>query len=167
VRILGIDPGLRIVGYGLVDVQKGRQRAENFGVFRIGSKAPFSQRLMQIHERVSEMIRRVLPDSVAVEEVFVSQNAKTTLKLGHTRGVILLAAAQLDIPVYEYAPRAIKQAVIGRGNATKEQVKWMISQTLHIREDGLTEDAADALAVALCHGLRQSGAGEILSRSVR
>jgi crossover junction endodeoxyribonuclease RuvC len=167
VRILGIDPGTRIVGYGLVNIEKGRQRAEDFGIFAVSGTVPFSHKLKQIHTWVSDLIKQFHPDGVAVEEVFVSQNAKTTLKLGHSRGVILLAAAEQNLPVHEYAPREIKQAVVGRGSASKEQVKWMISQMLNIRIDDLKEDAADALAAALCHGLRQSGAGQILSRSVR
>lgn len=166
-RILGIDPGTRIVGYGLVDFRQNRQMVEKFGTFEFDATLPFSGKLLQIHSRVADLIRDVRPDGVAVEEVFVSQNAKTTLRLGHARGVILLAAASQDIPVHEYAPREIKQAVMGRGNATKAQVKWMMSQMLNIRIDDLSEDAADALAAALCHGLRQSGAAAILSRRSR
>lgn len=166
-RILGIDPGTRIVGYGLVDIEKGRQKAEDFGILVVPDASEFAHKLMQIHTRVSDLLRQMRPDGVAVEEVFVSQNAKTTLKLGHSRGVILLAAAELNIPVHEYAPREIKQAVVGRGGASKEQVKWMMSQILNIRIDDLKEDAADALAAALCHGLRQCGAGQILSRCAR
>jgi len=152
--VLGIDPGTRSVGYGLVEVNKGNQQAIEYGNFCINTKLSFPQKLKQIHTYFQEMMNRCQPDVVAVEEVFVSQNAKTTLKLGHARGVILLAAVDKDIPIAEYAPREIKQAVVGSGSASKSQVQWMISQMLNINKDGLQEDAADGLAVALCHGLR-------------
>ena len=155
--VLGIDPGTRFVGYGLVEVEKGKCRAIDYGFFRVDTKRAFPQRLKQIHEAISDLIKKSQPDALAVEEVYVSQNAKTTLRLGHARGVIILAAVEQGIPVAEYAPREVKQAVIGRGGATKDQVMWMMARLLHLSMDDLQEDAADGLAVALCHGLRNSG----------
>ncbi len=159
--VLGIDPGTRFVGYGVIRVEGNRFEAVDYGHFRVDPKLTFPLRLKQIHEDVSELIDKVNPDEVAVEEVFVSQNAKTTLKLGHARGVILLAAVHRGLPIAEYAPREIKQAVSGRGGATKVQVQWMMTQMLGLPKETLQEDAADGLAVALCHGLR-SGAARIL-----
>ncbi|NQT24199.1 crossover junction endodeoxyribonuclease RuvC [candidate division KSB1 bacterium] len=155
-RVLGIDPGTRIMGFGLLDFEGGSQTLRDFGSVSINPKNAFEKRLLRIHEEVGQIILRSKPDVMAVEEVFVCKNAKTTLKLGHARGVVLLAAAQHDVPVFEYAPREIKQAVVGQGGASKDQVRWMMSQMLRIPIDTLDEDAADGLAVALCHGLRQS-----------
>jgi len=161
--VLGIDPGTRHVGYGLIRMRKRDGEALDFGCFDIDAALPFPGRLKQIHESIRSLIQKAQPDMVAVEEVFVSQNAKTTLKLGHARGVILLAAALEGVPVAEYAPREIKQAVIGKGNASKHQMQWMIRQTFHLDSNSLAEDAADALAVALCHGLRSGAA--VVTRS--
>lgn len=163
--VLGIDPGTRFVGYGVVHIEGNRYRAVDYGYFKVDSKSAFPMRLKQIHEDVSTLIDKVKPDAVAVEEVFVSQNAKTTLKLGHARGVILLAAVHRDLAIAEYAPREIKQAVSGRGGATKEQVQWMMTQILGLPKEPLQADAADGLAVALCHGLRSSGAASMLRKA--
>ena len=153
-RVLGIDPGTRCVGYGFVRVEPSGSEAVDFGVLRVETRLPFPEKLKRIHSAVSELLEQHRPDAVAVEEVFVSQNAKTTLRLGHARGVILLAAVEGGFDVAEYAPRAVKQAVLGNGSASKEQVIWMVSRMLRLPEESLEEDAADALAVALCHGLR-------------
>ena len=152
--VLGIDPGTRSVGFGLVEVNKGNWQALEYGNFCIDTKLPFPQKLKQIHMYFEELLDRCRPEVVAVEEVFVSQNAKTTLRLGHARGVILLAAVEKDIPIAEYAPREIKKAIVGSGSASKSQIQWMTSQMLKINKESLQEDAADGLAVALCHGLR-------------
>ncbi len=155
-RVLGIDPGTRIMGFGLLDFKGGSQTLCDFGSVSINPENAFEKRLQRIHEEVVRIILKSEPDVMAVEEVFVCKNARTTLILGHARGAVLLAAAQQDIPVFEYAPREIKQAVVGRGGASKDQVRWMMSQMFRISIETLDEDAADGLAVALCHGLRQS-----------
>jgi crossover junction endodeoxyribonuclease RuvC len=155
-RVLGIDPGTRSIGHGLVVVESGHCRALKYGTIRVNTRCSFPERLRQIHQAIVELIDETQPDAVAVEEVFVSQNAKTALKLGHARGVILLAAMEKQVEVAEYAPREIKQAVSGRGGASKAQVQGMITQILKLRDLSLQEDAADGLAVALCHGLRNS-----------
>ena len=159
-RVLGIDPGTRCVGYGLIEVVDGRYTAIDYGVFRIDVKRRFPERLEQIYASIFDLLQRVRPDAVAVEEVYVSRNAKTTLRLGHARGVVLLAAVKNNVRVAEYAPRKVKQSVVGQGNASKEQVQRMISQILNVPFDGLEEDAADALAAALRHGLRCRGLGD-------
>lgn len=154
-RVLGIDPGTRVMGFGLIDFEGGLHTLREFGSVTINASKRFEKRLQCIHKETEQLILRFKPDLMAVEEVFVCKNAKTTLKLGHARGVSLLAAAQHGIVVFEYAPREIKQAVVGKGGASKEQVRWMMSQMLRIPLATLDQDAADGLAVALCHGLRQ------------
>jgi crossover junction endodeoxyribonuclease RuvC len=152
--VLGIDPGTRCVGYGLVCAENRGCRAQDYGFFKTDQSRTFPLRLKQIYDMISDLLEKSHPDAVAVEEVYVSQNAKSTLRLGHARGVILLAAVERGITVAEYAPREVKQAVVGKGGASKRQVQWMMSQMLDLSMESLQEDAADGLAVALCHGLR-------------
>lgn len=154
--VLGVDPGIHCVGYGLIQVQRGVCSAKDYGFFHIDKKLQFPERLKRIHDALSDILEDRKPDVMAVEEVYVTQNAKTTLRLGHARGVIILAAVEKGIEVAEYAPREVKKAVSGIGSATKEQIQWMMAQMLHLQLDTLQEDAADGLAVALCHGLRSS-----------
>ncbi len=163
-RVLGIDPGTRCIGYGLIQFDNQQYRAVDYGFLRTNTNLPFPLKLKDIYEHVSHLMDNLQPEAVAIEEVYVSQNAKTTLRLGHARGVIMLAATEKNIPVTEYAPREIKQAVIGRGGASKDQVKWMMTQMLCLSCDELQEDAADGLAVALCHALRASGIGSKISK---
>jgi crossover junction endodeoxyribonuclease RuvC len=143
-----------MVGYGLVKIEEDLFKAIDYGYFQTNKKLVFPERLRQIHEFVSDLLNKTQPDVVAIEEVYVSSNAKTTLRLGHARGVIVLSSVEAGVPVADYAPREIKKAVIGTGGATKDQVQWMMCQMLHIDKNSLTDDAADGLAVALCHGLR-------------
>lgn len=156
--ILGIDPGTRFIGYGIIKVVKNKFELVDFGFLRVNARNDFPSRLKQIYRFILELIDKVEPDMMAVEEVFVSCNAKTTLRLGHARGVILLAAAEKDIPVTEYAPREVKQAVTGHGGSSKDQIRHMLCQIFNLEIDSITEDGADALAVALCHSMR-SGHG--------
>lgn len=156
-KILGIDPGTVLIGYGLIEFQKDKPRASYYGVIQINRKDAFPLRLKQIYEEVTTLFDKLNPDAVAIEEVYVSQNAKTTLRLGHARGVILLSAVNHNISISEYAPREIKQAICGNGNASKEQIQCMVAGMLNLNVDQISKDAADALAVALCHGLRCSG----------
>jgi len=163
--VLGIDPGTIQIGYGLIRMHGGKGKAIDHGFFRINQKLPFPQRLKLIHDRISGLLESTRPDEVAIENVYVSQNAKTTLRLGHARGVIVLAVAEQDIPLAEYAPREIKQAVLGNGNASKDQVQWMIRNLLQLGDEKLNEDASDGLAVALCHAFRSSGVMRGIKRS--
>ncbi|MBN2105457.1 crossover junction endodeoxyribonuclease RuvC [bacterium] len=153
-RILGVDPGTLYVGYGVIDIKNDVCCPVKYGRIKVRSKAAFADKLNQIYHAVTDLITETTADVMSVEDVFVSCNAKTSLKLGHARGVILLAAAHHDLPVFEYAPREIKLAVLGRGNASKSQVQWMMGQLLNLDSTALKEDAADGLAVALCHGLK-------------
>lgn len=154
--IIGVDPGTRHLGYGLIRVDGTQGEAVDFGVLHMDPKKELSHRLFEIYDTLQSLVQKHHPDVMAVEEAFVYKNAKTALTLGHGRGVVLLVAALLHIQVAEYAPRDIKKAVTGNGAASKQQVQWMVSQMLHIPENQLEEDAADGLAVALCHALRWS-----------
>lgn len=162
-RILGIDPGTRHVGYGLIEVEAGRGKALDFGVIHIPEKLDFPQKLGLIHGEMSALMDKLAPDVVSMEETYVTQNAKTTLRLGHARGVLILAAVQHRLPLFEYAPRTIKQAVLGNGGASKQQVQFMVSQLLRVPVNQLEEDAADGLAAALCHGMRSAQSARIPS----
>lgn len=153
-RVLGIDPGTQIVGYGFIEMHAGRCEHVDYGEIRMPKDQPFPRRLKRIHDSILELIDRTLPDAVSVEETYVTSNAKTTLRLGHARGVILLAAVERGVCIAEYAPREIKMAVLGSGGAGKGQVQWMVCQLLKLEPSGISEDAADALAAALCHGYR-------------
>lgn len=148
-RILGIDPGSRLTGYGIIEVAGDRISAVHYGVVKTGG-GEFPQRLGIIFNGIVELIREYAPDEVAVENVFVSKNAASALKLGQARGAAICAAVANDLPVSEYSPRSVKQAIVGRGGADKVQVQHMITLLLKLQEKPV-EDAADALAVALCH----------------
>ncbi len=154
--MLGIDPGTRSLGYGLVRSEGENYRAVDYGNLIIDDSFDFPQRLLQIYRYVSSIIDKWKPDGLAVEEVYVSQNAKTTLRLGHARGVIILAGVEKNISIAEYAPREIKRSILGMGGASKRQVQHMVAQLLNINCEQLQEDAADGLATALCHILRSS-----------
>lgn len=148
-RILGIDPGSRRTGVGIIEVRDGAVAPLCFGVIRAGD-GDFPERLRLIFEGVRDLVREHQPDEVAVESVFVAHNAASAIKLGQARGAAICAAIERRLPVAEYAPRAVKQAVVGRGAADKAQVQHMVRVLLAL-EQSLAEDAADALAVALCH----------------
>ena len=148
-RILGIDPGSRFTGFGVIDVRGDQATLGRHGVIRSGS-GEFTERLGVIFTGLTELIRELAPAEVAVENVFVSRNAASALKLGQARGAAICAAISMGLPVAEYSPRSVKQAIVGRGGADKVQVQHMVSVLLNLAETP-AEDAADALAVALCH----------------
>ena len=147
--VLGIDPGSRVTGYGLIAVEGQRPRYLASGCIRLGD-APLEQRLQTIFDALGELIAHHQPSAVAIEQVFVGKNATSALKLGHARGVALLAASIASLPVAEYTPRAIKQAVTASGAADKQQVQAMVVRLLQLSRKPAS-DAADALAIALCH----------------
>lgn len=148
-RILGIDPGSRVTGFAVVDYAGNRGRSCGHGVIRPRA-GPFPERLGQIFSGVVEVIEELSPEVLAIESVFVARNSQSAIKLGHARGAAICAAIQAGLAVHEYAPRAIKLAVVGVGGADKEQVQHMMQQLLRLGEPA-SSDAADALAVALCH----------------
>ncbi len=151
--ILGIDPGSRVTGYGLVQIEKNRGRHVASGTIAVGAQ-PFDARLRAIFEGLTALIREHRPQEVAVEKVFMNRNADSALKLGQARGAAIVAAALCDLPVHEYAPNEIKLAIVGRGHAAKEQVQHMIRAILAL-DATPASDAADALAVAICHAHMQ------------
>lgn len=150
IRILGIDPGSRVTGYGIIDQDGPRLRYVASGCIRIGERA-LAPRLGRIFEGVKQIIDEYRPQEMAIERVFLNRNADSALKLGQARGAAICAGVARAVPVDEYAPREIKQAVVGRGGATKEQVQHMIRILLALGECP-PSDAADALAIAICHG---------------
>ena len=156
-RIFGIDCGSQRTGYGVIDTDGRRHQAIAFGVIRTSPKSPFHERLRQIHSELDALVAKHRPDSIAIEEVFQAANVKTGLKLAQVRGVTLLLAAQAELPVAEYSPLEIKGSVVGYGLAEKKQVQMMVASLLSLREPVKSEDAADALAVAICHSHRGAG----------
>lgn len=150
-RLLGLDPGLRITGWGVVTMEGDHLRHVANGSVRTATGDTLAERLRQIHEGLAGVLERYAPDAAAIEETFVSKNAESTLKLGHARGVAMLVPAQSGVPVSEYAANQVKKAVVGVGHADKRQIRAMVS---HLLPGCVIEsaDAADALAVAICHG---------------
>lgn len=150
-RVLGIDCGTEITGYGVVEQQGSELRCVAAGAIRLSPRKPLGERLAQVHRELAAAILQHRPDEVAIEDVFYSINAKSALKLGHVRGVALLAAAQAELPIAEYAPLAVKSAVVGYGKAEKHQVQEMVMRLLRLAERPEPADVADALAIAICH----------------
>lgn len=148
--ILGVDPGSRKTGFGVIQQQGRKQIYIASGVIRLPTDAPLSERLNILFESLVTVISQYQPDEMAVEDIFISKNASSALKLGHARGVILVAGGQNNIPIAEYEARKVKQAVTGSGAAAKEAVQHMVKTMLKLPGTP-QEDAADALAVALCH----------------
>lgn len=150
--ILGIDPGLAIVGWGVVECKAGRFRPIAFGSVQTKAGLPVEERLMQIHEGLTKIIERYKPEAMAVEELFWNSNVTTGIVVAEARGVILLAARQHSLPIYEYTPMQVKSAVVGYGKAEKKQVIAMVTALLALKEPPKPDDTADALAIAMCHG---------------
>jgi crossover junction endodeoxyribonuclease RuvC len=154
VRVLGIDCGTERTGWGVIDSDGRRHRVLAHGVIRAASAKPLEQRLAAIAQGLRAVLQDHQPDAAAVEEVFYSQNVKTALKLAHVRGVALLAIAEAKIALGEYSPLAIKISVVGYGRAEKQQVQMMVRTLTGLQGVIETEDASDALAVAICHATR-------------
>ena len=150
-KILGIDPGYGITGFGLVDAQRGRFRLLRCGAITTPAGMDFSARLEIIYEDMKELLKVAQPDVVAIEELFFGQNVTTGIGVAQSRGVILLAIRQAGLEVYQYKPMQVKQAVVGYGNATKHQVQDMTKRLLGLSAMPKPDDAADAIAIALCH----------------
>ena len=150
-RTFGIDPGTERTGYGCVETAGSRHRVVLCGAIATPSSASFPEKLLVIHQRLAALIAECQPDCVAIENLFYAVNARTALKLGHARGVAMLAAVEAGLPVVEYTPAEIKRAVVGYGRAEKEQVQHMVKLLLGMAAPPSPHDAADALAVAICH----------------
>lgn len=159
-RVLGIDPGLRFMGWGIIDVAGVKLRHVANGTLRSDATQDLASRLLSLHTQLSVVLRQYLPDCAAVEQTFVNKDAVATLKLGHARAMALLVPAQAGLTVGEYAPNAVKKAVVGVGKAAKVQVDHMVRMQL----PGVvidSPDSADALAVAICHAFHQQTSGRL------
>jgi crossover junction endodeoxyribonuclease RuvC len=150
-RILGIDPGTAIVGYGVIDHEGGKLTPVDFGVIRTSPDLAPYKRLALVHQEIIEKIRYFRPETIVVEELFFNKNTKTALSVGEARGVIMLAAAEEDLLVEEYTPLHVNTAVVGYGRAQKGQVQEMVKILLGLTKIPKPDDAADALAIAICH----------------
>lgn len=149
--IMGIDPGIALSGYGLIFSEGEKVKVLDFGVIKTESYLSTAERLKVIYEGYLALIQEYNPEAIAIEELFFNKNAKTAIAVGQARGVAMLAAASKNIDVYEYTPLEVKQAIVGYGRAKKFQIQEMVRVLLQLREIPKPDDAADALAVALCH----------------
>lgn len=149
-RIIGIDPGSKITGYGVIEIDKNKLHHIDCGGIHIPAKKPLEYRLHFLHEKMTELLEKFAPDQAGIEDVFFAKNAKSSLMLGHVRGVVLLTMAQFSVPSSAYPPREVKKAITGYGAASKEQVQYMVKSLLGLTEEAF-EDASDALAIAICH----------------
>lgn len=149
--IIGIDPGFAITGYGVLEYVGNKFRIIDVGVISTAVGVEFSQRLLAISVGLDALIIKYKPDAMAVEELFFNTNVKTAIKVGHGRGVALLSAAKAGVNVFEYTPLQVKQSVVGYGRATKDQVQQMVKVLLNLEKIPKPDDAADALAIAICH----------------
>ena len=150
-RILGIDPGYGITGFGIVDAQRNNFQLLQYGAITTPAGTDFPLRLQMIYNDMTELLQVAKPDVVAIEELFFGQNVTTGIGVAQSRGVILLAIQQAGVPIFQYKPMQVKQAVVGYGNATKHQVQDMTKRILHLQSIPKPDDAADAIAIALCH----------------
>ena len=149
--ILGIDPGIAIVGYSIVECKGNNLKAIDYGCITTDADMLFPDRLKIVYDKLTEIIEKYNPDDLAIEELFFNKNVKTAMKVGQARGVEILAARNKGINTYEYTPLQIKQAVTGYGRADKNQVQEMVKMLLNLKEKPKPDDVADALAVAICH----------------
>ena len=150
-RILGIDPGYGITGFGVIEAERGSCQLLRCGTITTPPGMDFPARLEIIYEDMCRLLEAVKPEAVAIEELFFGQNVTTGIGVAQSRGVILLAIRRTDVPIYQYKPMQIKQAVVGYGNATKHQVQDMTRRLLRLEKMPKPDDAADAIAIALCH----------------
>lgn len=151
-RILGIDPGFAILGYGVIDLQGNHFTVCGYGSIMTDSKMDMPDRLKLLYSNLMEIIETYHPDVVSIEELFFNKNTKTALLVGQARGVALLACANCGLEIYEYTPLQIKQGLVGYGRAEKSQIQQMVKTILHLSEIPKPDDTADALAAAICHG---------------
>jgi len=150
-RILGIDPGVATVGFGVIESERGMQQMVQYGAITTSAALPLATRLAQIANDIEVLVDQFKPDEIAIEELFFSKNITTGIAVAHARGVILCTAERLGVPIYEYTPMQVKQAVVGYGLAEKHQVMDMTRRLLKLKAIPRPDDAADALAIAICH----------------
>ncbi len=159
VRILGIDPGIALVGWGVIDFQAGRFSVVDFGCIKTTSDMKTEDRLASVYSQLEEIISKYKPEAMAVEELFFNTNQKTGIIVAESRGVILLCARRCGVEIFEYTPLQVKQAIVGYGRAEKRQVMTMVTAFLNLKETPKPDDTADALAIAVCHA--HSGASKL------
>ena len=168
-RILGIDPGIATIGFGVIEAQRGAQTYVSCGVITTPAHTSLSSRLDQIYTDLASLFETFRPDVISIEELFFNTNITTGIAVAHGRGVILLAAYQHHIPVYEYTPLQVKQSVVGYGRAEKKQVIDMVQRILRLSAPAKPDDASDALALAICHArsatslLSKNGGNDVCS----
>ena len=150
-RVIGVDPGLNITGFGILDYKGGDVKVVAYGTIKPPAKESLPNRLEYLNSHMTELIERFEPHAMAIEDTFFSQNVKSALLLGQARGVLLLAAASRGIPSVDYAPRKVKQSVVGNGAADKKQVQYMVQQILKMDKPPKSLDVSDALAIGLCY----------------
>ena len=162
-RILGIDPGYAIVGYGIIESEGGKLIPLDYGAIETSAKLSTTARLLQIEKQMTELLSEVKPDEIAVEELFFNTNITTGIKVAQARGVVLLSCAKMCDKLFEYTPLQIKSTVTGNGTAAKTQVQYMVRSLLRLKETPKPDDAADALAAAICHALSAQGVKRVMS----
>ncbi len=165
-RVLGIDCGCERTGYGIVESDGRLYRLVAAGAIRTPSRLPLAERLLKIGQELARLIEQYAPEAAAVEEVFMARNAKSALRLGHVRGVALAEAARAGIPVSAYSPLQVKSSVVGYGRAEKHQVQQMVKALLGLEQPPASQDAADALAIAICH-VNVAATEQRIARSIR
>ena len=153
--IMGIDPGFAIMGFGFIQADGMKMKAVEYGVIRTSAKQAAPQRLVYLYDHIRQLIEQFRPDAIVFEELFFSNNVTTALMVGHARGAALVSAARHTQELFEYTPMQVKQAVVGYGHADKHQVQQMVKVLLKLKEMPKPDDAADALAVAICHAQSQ------------
>ena len=149
--ILGIDPGIAIVGWGVIDYTKGKFRPVAYGAIRTEANTPTEERIAAVYDELDAIIEKYKPEAMAIEELFWNTNQKTGIIVAEARGVILTAATRLGVPIFEYTPLQVKQAVVGYGRAEKHQVITMVTSMLRLPAPPKPDDTADAIAIAMCH----------------
>lgn len=149
--VIGVDPGTAITGYGVVAYERGKESLVSYGCIRTAADLPMELRLLKIHQAFDALLEEYQPAAVAIEELFHQKNAKTVITVAQSRGVLLMTAAARSLELAEYTPLQVKQAVSGYGNADKKQVQIMVQKILHMEQVAKPDDAADALAIAICH----------------
>ena len=150
-RVLGVDPGLGITGFSIMDTKRNQTHLSAYGTVKPKPKDSLPKRLNYLFEEMNKILDQFSPDVMAIEDAFYSKNVKSAMTLGQARGSLILAAAQADIPVHEFAPRKVKMSVCGNGAASKEQVSYMVTQILKLKEPPKPLDVSDAMAVGLCY----------------
>ncbi|MCI5840000.1 MAG: crossover junction endodeoxyribonuclease RuvC [Peptoniphilaceae bacterium] len=155
-RIIGIDPGIAIMGYGIVDLIGNRLKVIEYGVVTTSSSTDTPKRLEILYQNLDDIIKEFNPDEYAIEELFFNQNVKTAITVGHARGIQVLCAQKNNLPIYEYTPLQIKQSITGYGRAIKKQMQLSIKTILNLSKTPTPDDAADALCVAVCHAFSQN-----------